>query len=370
MKRVPSQDVDFKLVPGKEIGTSDIVITMKRSKPDKMILSVDNSGNKATGKLQLSYTYSLDNLMGKNDLFNLSFNKDGAGNGDEKGTDGHSVYWSVPDGYWTYSFSYRDSSYKQTITMFGTGICFSGESSGSHIKIDRLIHRDQSSKTSMNIDLKLDNGHNYLSGAELASQFKKTTSLQVGISQRRYIKKSVLDYQIAYRHGMPWFHTQDDQEVSNNVYTSQYGLWTGEIDYTSPMTLGNLDATYTGTLHGQYTNSSLYGGECISIGNRYTVRGFDGEETLMGDSGWYWRNEISVPLDTKGHQIYYALDYGQVSGERADSLSGKDLLGAAIGLRGNLGQAQADIFVGWPLKKPEEIKNSGPTVGFQCYIQF
>ena len=30
----------------------------------------------------------------------------------------------------------------------------------------------------------------------------------------------------------------------------------------------------------------------FSIGGRYTVRGFDGEASLMGERGWLLRNDI------------------------------------------------------------------------------
>ncbi len=30
----------------------------------------------------------------------------------------------------------------------------------------------------------------------------------------------------------------------------------------------------------------------LSIGGRYTVRGFDGELSLSGEKGWLWRNEL------------------------------------------------------------------------------
>lgn len=72
MKRVPSQDVDMKLVPGDKPGETDVVITVKRSNPWKGVLSLDDSGIKATGKLQFAQTVSVDNLFNANDLFHIS----------------------------------------------------------------------------------------------------------------------------------------------------------------------------------------------------------------------------------------------------------------------------------------------------------
>ncbi len=367
LKRIPSQDVDFKLVPGKLLGFSDVVITMKRSRPDKFILSMDDSGNKSTGRLQSSYTYSVDNLFGKNDLFNVSLSNDAQVNDKEKGTGGNSFYWSVPDGYNTYTLSYRSSNYKQTIPIFGAGIEYTGNSETWEEKIEHLLQRDKTSKTTASLKIQRNSGHNYINDVEILNQRKKTTSLELGLSKRRYIGKDTWDYQLAYRHGMPWLNAQNDD--LGGELSSRYGLWTAEIDLNKPINFFGKEARYSMTIRGQYTNSNLYASECFSIGNRYTVRGFDGEQTLMGDNGWYWRNELSFPIADNGREIYYGLDYGNVSGPSTKTLESKNLLGGVIGLRGPLGNANVDIFVGWPLKNPSSMTSKNPTIGFQCSWQ-
>ncbi len=35
----------------------------------------------------------------------------------------------------------------------------------------------------------------------------------------------------------------------------------------------------------------------FSIGGRYTVRGFDGETTLIGERGWLLRNDLGLSLE-------------------------------------------------------------------------
>lgn len=80
LQRVPSQNVDFQLVPGGTPGFTDIVIQIKRSRPDQFFLSIDNAGNSATGKLQNSFLYNIDNLIGKNDLFSINYSQDSTDN--------------------------------------------------------------------------------------------------------------------------------------------------------------------------------------------------------------------------------------------------------------------------------------------------
>ncbi|MGN4003321.1 POTRA domain-containing protein, partial [Burkholderia gladioli] len=52
MKRVTSQDVSMQIVPADEPGESDVVLDVKRGKPWTVVASIDNSGTRATGRLQ------------------------------------------------------------------------------------------------------------------------------------------------------------------------------------------------------------------------------------------------------------------------------------------------------------------------------
>lgn len=363
LKRVPTQDVDFQLVPGKIPGLTDVVIQLQRICPTKFILSLDNAGNPATGKWQTSFTYSQDNLAGKNDLFSFTYNKDADKNGTEKGIHGNAFSWSFPNGYWTYSLNYYTNHYRQTVSYAANAFFYSGDTETWAAKAERLLRRTKDSKMSVSMALLKSSSHNYINGTEIIIQKKATTALETALNYRKYIKQDIWDYQLAYRQGLPWFGAQDD---TGREQTSRYGLWTAEINWQKPASLWGVASRYTMTLRGQYTQDRLYSSEDFSIGNRYTVRGFDGEETLMGEKGFYLRNEMAIPLKKQTEEIYAALDYGYVSENGENDLPEQILVGAALGFRGNISQVNFDIFVGWPLKKPESMKSGNPTFGFQC----
>lgn len=369
LKRIPSQDVDFKLLPGKQPGQSDVVISMKQSKPWKVILSLDDSGSKATGRLQASATLAIDNFLGMNDLFNATMNQDAEGNRSLYGTNGNSVYWSFPQGYWTYSLSSWYHDYKQTLYSAGNTLVYTGDSQNLEFKAERLINRDKNSKTSINFSLLQNWSHNHMDDTEIMGQRRTTSAMEIGLSHRRYLNKDTWDYLLSYRHGMPWFGAQSESDTPDGSPTTRYGMWIGEIDLTKPVSFLGKEARYNLTLRGQYTNSTLNATDWFSIGNRYTVRGFDGEQTLSGERGFYWRNELSIPVDNKGEEIYGGLDYGQVSGPSTAGLSSHQLIGAVIGLRGRIAQGSLDVFAGWPLKEPKEITSGNPTFGFQFSYQ-
>ena len=115
----------------------------------------------------------------------------------------------------------------------------------------------------------------------------------------------------------------------------------------------------------------LYGVDALSIGNRYTVRGFDGEYTLMGESGWYLRNELSSNIPTLHSDIYLGLDVGSVYGVSTDVLVGRTIAGMALGLRGNFSSGLSyDAFISRSLYKPEGYHTKKWVPGFTVSWKF
>ena len=86
------------------------------------------------------------------------------------------------------------------------------------------------------------------------------------------------------------------------------------------------------TFHGQFTNDTLNYIDDLTIGSRYTVRGFDGETMLAAERGFYWRNELQVPIEHTGQFVYGGIDYGHVFGPNTAFLAGTQLAGTVVGL--------------------------------------
>ena len=63
MKRVSSQSVTMKLLPGTSVGTSIIELSIKQDKPVHGSISFDNSGLESTGVYQGSFTSSLTKFL-------------------------------------------------------------------------------------------------------------------------------------------------------------------------------------------------------------------------------------------------------------------------------------------------------------------
>ncbi|MDR1703055.1 MAG: ShlB/FhaC/HecB family hemolysin secretion/activation protein [Sporomusaceae bacterium] len=368
LKRVASQDADMQIIPAAEEGKSDILITVKRTKPWKLMTSLDDSGSKATGKLQSSQTLSIDNIFQANDLFNISLNHDAEKNGRRYGTSGNSFYYSRPSGNYTYTLSYNSFKYHQRIFAELDPLIYSGHSKDLRLKVEKLLQRNQNSKTHLELGLIHRQSKSFVEDTEIRIQRKKTTTFTTALAQKKYLGKAVFDARLTHKLGVPWFDAQADLRESTG-FTTRYQIWNLDLSFTKPVVMGKTQAQYKVNLSGQFTNNRLLAADCFSIGSRYTVRGFDGEETLMGERGWYLQNEISVPLKNNA-EIYLGLDYGQVGGPSADQLTTKSLLGAVVGVRGSLGKVGwYDVFAGSPLKKPASFKAKKQTYGFQVVFQ-
>lgn len=367
LKRVPSQDADMQLMPSNVPGQTDIVINIKQTRPWKVIVSLDDSGSEATGKLQLSQTFSYDNLFRSNDLFNFSFNHDAEKNDTQYGTKGNSLYYSRPDGNWTYTLSHSSYDYHQTVYAGIDPIKYSGTNSDLRLNIEKLLSRDQKSKTNLEIGLAMRHSKNFIEDTEIKVQRKDTTALTVALSKRQYFGDAIADFRLAHKNGVPWFGAQQDL---NTGPTTQFHIWNFDVTIKKPVKLGSIPAQYRTSLSTQFTNNRLYTVDCFSIGNRYTVRGFDGEQTLSAENGWYLQNEISMQIKQNWPNLYIGLDYGQVSGPSSAGLTGKKLAGTVLGLRGLIANnSQYDIFVGWSIKKPDDFITANPTYGFQWIYQ-
>lgn len=367
LKRVPSQDATIKILPGKKTGVSDIEVIIRKEKAWRFGVFVDDAGSKATGKLQSGVSLSLDNVLGMNDLLYVSSTGDLDRKGDVRGTKGHSIYYSIPYGYWTVSLSQSYYQYHQTVQGSYSSFQYSGQSNNWECTLQRMIHRDQVSKTGLQWRIIKHEGRSFIEDLESPIMRKNTTAEEVTLFHRHNYGNSILDVQLSHRWGVPWFNAQP--EIQGDGPTTRYKMWLLDATISRQIQLGKAMARYSCNLKVQHSKDSLYALDFFSMGNRYTVRGFDGEQTLAAEQGWLLRNELSVAIG-KGREGYIGLDYGQVRGFSEQYLQGRTLAGVVLGMRGSQQGFSYEIFTGWPLIKPADYRTDHSVFGFQLQYQY
>lgn len=367
---VPSQSADIKLEPGAKEGESNLVIDIKRNKPWTFMTSIDNSGTKSTGKAQMSATLQLLQLFSANDVFYASWNEDATQSGEKKGTRANSFYYSIPFGNERFTFIHSKNDYHQTVEYAVNPFLSSGKFTSDSISWTHLLQRDDKSKTDFELGFVHKTRHSYIDGTEIEVQRQKTTAMQAGVNHRQYLGASVLDASLKWQKGLPWYADAGPTDGMEGEATTQYNMYLFSASYTAPIPFGEkYNAQYNVSVRGQKADQRIYGSEFFSIGGWYSVRGFDGEQTLSAEDGVVVRNELRFPIDNLPHQIYMALDYGKVSGPSKEYLLGTELVGSAIGVRGRVGVFSYDAFVGYPIKKPEGFTTVSRTYGLMLTAQ-
>ncbi|HLX00705.1 MAG TPA: ShlB/FhaC/HecB family hemolysin secretion/activation protein, partial [Trinickia sp.] len=217
-------------------------------------------------------------------------------------------------------------------------------------------------------------GKSFIEDTEIPQQRRNNTFVEIGLTDRHYFGATQFDGSLAYRQGIGAFGAQEDVLAPGGGPTYRYKLAVLDANLSSPLTIAQQPFRYVSTIHGQYTGNTLYYIDDLTIGSRYTVRGFDGETMLAAARGLYWRNELQMPIAQTGHAIYAGLDYGRVWGPQLVALVGTQLAGAVVGVKGSVatrfGGYAYDLFAGTPVYKPSGFDTARVTFGFQLTAQF
>ncbi|CDH26955.1 TpsB protein [Xenorhabdus bovienii str. Jollieti] len=376
LQRLPNVQASMEIVPGEQPGESDIVIKRQQPRFWHMGAWVDNSGTKATGRTQGGLMLALDNPTSLSDLFYLSMTRDLAFS-NRKNSTNYSAHYSVPLGYSQFAITGSSYTYAQTVPQLNEEAKYRGRSQSLNAQLSRVLHRNARSKTTLTYGINLRQTRNFTKDTEIEGQKRRTSSWNLGLGHRHYIGAAVLDTGIRYQKGTRWFGALPAYEERNDRDSADYATAQSEIiqlsaSLNTPFTLGDQQFQHRVEYQRQWSNTPLTPQDQFSIGNRWSVRGFDGERTLSADKGWTLRNTLSWQTPLPDQQLYLGADYGRVGGRGADIIIGRTLAGGVLGFRGNIRPANLsyDVSVGTPFSKPDGFKTDNAHIGFSLNWQY
>jgi len=363
LQRLPTVEASMEIVPGEKPGESDVVITRKQSKMWRLGLSLDDSGTETTGRYQGGATLSLDNPFSLSDLLYFSACHD-LDNKGGKGSKNYTAHYSVPFGYWMLGVTDSDFDYHQTVAGENADYRYSGKSKNLNVQLSRVLHRIGSQKTSFSYEILTRETRNYIDDTEVGVQHRQTAAWRAGLQHRHYIGQATLDAGISYQRGTRWFGAQPAPEEYFGDATALSKIIQLSAGLDLPFAIGSQQFRYNVQYQRQMSNTPLTPQEQFAIGNRWTVRGFDGERTLSASHGWYVRNDVAWRTPVPNQELYLGADYGEVGGYSSEYLIGKHLAGGVVGLRGSAFNTGYDLFAGRPFSKPDGFRTSSTTLGF------
>ena len=362
--------VEFDLLPGAKPGETDLLIKHPDAKRWRGLLTLDDSGADSTGKYQLGGVLSIDSPLHLYDALTLTLNRNANYSNDTLGTNSSSVNWSVPFGYWHFLLGANQSKYKQTVAGFGSDIVYSGHSYGMEAGIGYVPYRTSSAKGTIQFKLNRKVSRSRIDDTEIDVQYRNVVGYDGSFTHRQYLGNITLDLGIGIKGSQPSHSSAPGLIVGAPEWDGRYQIQTANVYLAVPLQLSGQQLRYQGSFRLQRASTLLPTFEYFSIGNRYSVRGFDGASTLAAEEGWLLRNDFTWLLGRSGHEVFLGLDMGRVGGPSADTLLGQSLAGAALGMRGRVSRFNYEITLGRPLNKPAGFIAEQPTITVSLGAEF
>jgi len=313
MNRLASNRATMNIEPVKnKPGYSKLIIQNTPTNSYRFYFGVDNLGSESTGRERARLNANLDNLLSLNDNWYLS-TTDYIGSGDNrKNSRSNGIAVSIPYGYWTYSLSSNLSDYNSTVDSGVAPFRTSGDSNNDSLRVSRIAHRDQTSKTTLNLVLTAKESNSFLENVRLDSSSRKLAVFDVGVNHVVRGLGSIWSASLNYSRGLGILDAlEDGPESSNSIPKAQFEKLGWDVSLNLPIK-GRGDWSYRGDWSGQISSDPLFGTEQIAIGDLSSVRGFR-DSPVSGDSGLYFNNDIRWrPPRLKNITIAAGLDIGHV----------------------------------------------------------
>lgn len=366
VNRLASNNATMDIAPGQTTGGSNVIIRNTPSTPFHASISADNQGSESTGRHQLGVTAMSDNLLNMNELLLVTHRRSVPRDTEHTHSTSNSFTSVIPFGYTTVSLNYSHSRYTSTFAApSGADIQFKGASKTGSLRVDRLVHRDQTSRANLSGTLTVKDSKSWLAGQFLEVSSRSLTILDLDSSVSAPLLGGALSTDVGVAFGLNAFGALNDMSIiPADAPRAQFHKLKLGMNYMRPFKFAEQDMSWSFGLTGQATSDTLYGSEQIGIGGLYSVRGFV-KNTLAGDQGYYMRNELSlrrnlmVSGERVGLRFFAGVDVGQVWNNVANVPSGR-LVGMGVGVNVNWRGAAIELMSTRPLHMPDFFQRESP----------
>ncbi len=345
--------------------------------------NIDNSGLQSIGEYRQNYNLSQDNLLGIND--NLSLYYSGTLPSDGRKSDIINVNYSVPFGRWNFTVGNIYSTYSSFINGLNRNLNITGQTNITSFKIERLMLRGRGYRLSFFTKMNVWQINNYLEDAWLKVSSRNSTTFETGVSGMYvFLGNKSLYFNTSWVAGTNLFNATTTPNIGS-VPNNQFNKIKGNLTINLPFKIHNESFGIVSTLGFQYGFNTMYSQEQISIGDRYTVRGFQ-NYFLISDSGAYIHNDFVYNLPNiksqnailktllTGMQIFVGYDWGFVQNYSSlNIISGQNqgqISGVAFGSRWRTQYTNFEIAFAKALTHPSQLMVDNFQVYFSAGLVF
>jgi len=294
LNRLPSNQAQMELVPGTQVGGSSVLVNNAPKKPWRVNLSRNNEGQKSTGEQQWGAGFEWDSPLGLADQLVLRGAHDAISD-HQKISKNAMLNYSLPWGWWIFSYAYSESEYRSLAQGNGFDFKQTGDSENHQLRAERVVYRDALSKTSVNVGVSHLRTNNYIEDSRLAVSSNRLSELQLGINHGRRVGSAFVNADLGVQNGIGVFDAQRNNQhrdqFGNLTATPDYRKYTATLSYLQPFKLWGESFSFSSLATGQRSEDVLFSAQRMSLGGLSSVRGYK-DQTLSGDSGGYWRNDL------------------------------------------------------------------------------
>lgn len=378
LNRLPSNQAQMELTPGKAVGGSEVVVRNAPQKPWRVGLSRSNDGQRSTGEQQWGSSLEWDSPLGLADQLVLRGSHDAISD-HQKTSRSAMLYYNLPFGWWNLSYSYSQSEYRSLGEASGFNFKQDGDSQNHQLRLERVIHRDAMSKTSLNTGLSYLRTNNFIEDSKLDTSSNRLSEAQFGINHGRRVGNAFVNVDLGMQNGIGAFDAQGEDQRSSTgkrLPNARYRKYTATVSYLQPFKLWGESLVFSSLVTGQRSEDLLFSSQRMSLGSQSSIRGYK-DQSLNGDSGYYWRNDVrwSRPVAWDWLQsvlaeygLGLAYDVGAIRHDRYNSGQSGRLSSDAVELFARGKHLSASVTFAHSLERPAAIEAREAPVYFRLDI--
>ncbi|WP_309475710.1 ShlB/FhaC/HecB family hemolysin secretion/activation protein [Pseudomonas alvandae] len=372
LNRLPSNSARMELTPGQNIGGSEVLVQNTPQKPWRAGLSRHNDGQKSTGEQQWGASLDWDSPLGLADQLALRGGHDAISD-HQKTSRNAMLYYNLPFGWWNLSYTYSQSEYRALGQANGFNFKQSGDSQNHQVLLERVVHRDAVSKTSLNTGLAYLRTNNFIEDSKLAESSNRISEAQFGINHGRRIGNAFVNLDLGMQQGIGALDAQGDHEPGPGLPDARYRKYTATLSYLQAFQVWGESFSFSSLMTGQRSEDALFSPQRMSLGGLSSIRGYK-DQTLAGDSGGYWRNDLrwSRPVTLEWLRPVFAeygtslgYDQGVIRGDRYNGSEHGRMSSNSLELFARGEHLSASVTFAHSLERPDALTEREAPIYFR-----
>lgn len=314
VSQVPKRSVSIQIVPGAEVGQSDLQVLATTHAPWQALLGLEYAQGASLGRLSGQAQFAFGDLLGLNE--HCEVNAQQSLSGDWSADHAQGPFFqqvqgqcTLPIGYSSLSVSsQRESLVQQRVLPGGVAFRYRTQSMPQTLALSHTLVRNQVRKVMANGRWLFQHRQSWIDDTPLPIQHHRGHAQEVALTVQEHSGQALLESTLTARWRTP--------RPIANPSSAPLLRWEGQL--SRPLALLTRHGQYRIEMHGQTIRTAVLPEDQWMLGSRQNIRGFNETTLLAGEQGYRLRQEWSTSLKA-WHAGFIAYDWGQVASRRSTS---------------------------------------------------